>query len=808
MENARAPIIGVLEKREGQAKVGTNITATANYGIARFENKGDNQGVFRVSATGSTTPPSSPFQISVKDRSFTFDRVTINHPDADVVYDTGWCSPAQTGTKTLIAGLTNGQFNNPTFAFIDDNKYASSKTPNNNFKTQSYENFNFGLPTDFCPILTGLIVEMKGKADNQSLYGYSLVYSQSLSPAVNEYNIQGGSWGGYLYTNAADQTFQNGTSTSVPSFNTSTGTSPLSSQDLKESDFYVVAVAEAGGLSNDRIWDLNHIQAKVFYKKTFPLIINVSDFVSVSDTPLSSRLFAGTILIYPTKREGITNIFSLSQNNTWEIIPDIDAQNLLGGQADFSTIEGKMAIVDGADLNRLLLSDGKTVLTSADPGDLFNSPVANKVTFYKNRIYLANFTRNGIRFPTTVLRSSFPLGIVALTNSDVTASGAATVIPVTDTKYFYADSGMNSYDVYRGNTKITTLTVTGFSELDITVSSLSADLKSSDEIWVAGTYNGEKQYRWQANPSSLGQNVKQYETMKLSGGDEDPITLFETVGNILMVGNKNTLMTWNDYNFENIDMRVGSVSQNGYIKFIGSLYFLHYTGVYSTTGAAPTLISRKIDRYIHGATKAGLEASCAGYKGLSVFFTIGDVTLYRKDGSFWKVLPDVCIEYHVGNQDWYIHTNVPASEFETFMDTAGKEHLLMQHEGTGKYIKEFLTGSTDDGAEIFFQVDTQILHLNQEFEYFINPNALILDVDRGSGMKCFISPDEDQDFFEIQGTVSKGISTLKMNSESDVKVKPVLGRHVRLSFRDGSKQLCRLIQCSLLWMPTMIDFTE
>lgn len=278
------------------------------------------------------------------------------------------------------------------------------------------------------------------------------------------------------------------------------------------------------------------------------------------------------------------------------------------------------------------------------------------------------------------------MGIVSLTNGDVDAVDGSSnwVIPVTDTKYFYTTAGMNQYEVYRGSQKVATITISSMSETSITASDANTTFEvgyssflSADEVWVYGTYSGEKQYRWISNASSIGRDVKQYDTFKLAGGDEDPITLLEPIGNILMIANKNAMMTWNDYNLEGFDLGVGCCSPNGYVKLKGALYFIHYSGVYSTSGSMPQLLSRKVERYIKGATKAGLEAAAAGYKGLSVFFTIGDVTLYNNDGSLWKVLPQVCLEFNVADQNWYVHTNVTATQFETFVDTDGSEKLTM-----------------------------------------------------------------------------------------------------------------------------------
>jgi hypothetical protein len=155
---------------------------------------------------------------------------------------------------------------------------------------------------------------------------------------------------------------------------------------------------------------------------------------------------------------------------------------------------------------------------------------------------MADFITNGVTYPTTVVRSSYPLGIVALVNGD--HSIGTTTLEVTDNKYFYADSGMNRYDIYRGSTFIETITVTAVNETSVTTATTSNTILSSDEIWIEGTYRGEKQYRWVSNPTASGKDVKQYDTFRLSGGEDDSITLFDTIGNVMVIGNHYSLSTW------------------------------------------------------------------------------------------------------------------------------------------------------------------------------------------------------------------------------------------------------------------------
>lgn len=499
------------------------------------------------------------------------------------------------------------------------------------------------------------------------------------------------------------------------------------------------------------------------------------------------------------------NIYYLSATGTWVKLSDTDAQSIPGGQFDYAVADQNLVIVNQNAKNRLLSSDGSTVTTSTDAGSLYNSPPASKACFYKKRIHLADFISNGVRYPTSVVRSSYPLGIIALVNGDHAASPTTPLnVNVTDTKYFYSASGMNSYDVYRGGTKIETITVSAVNETTVTVPSTSNAFNSSDEIWIAGTYAGAKQFRWVNNPTGSGRDVKQYDTFKLSGGDEDPITLFDTIGNVIMIGNHYSLATWDDYTLQAMDINVGCSSRTGSAKLLGTLYFIHYGGIYATTGSVPTLISRKVQRYIDGATRDGLEAAAAGVKGLSVFFAIGDVTLYKEDGSIEKTLTDTCLEYNVADQNWYVHTNVPIAEFVNFISADGVEHLYGTHGGNAKSVVDFLSGNTDDGSEIFFRADSQELQLVKEFEAYSNPLGIISDIRRGSQMKIYVSTD-GEDFYALEGSPEKGVTTVKINDADPMGDKGVLCRRIKISYRDASKQLCRLNQFAILYAPTPLE---
>lgn len=118
-------------------------------------------------------------------------------------------------------------------------------------------------------------------------------------------------------------------------------------------------------------------------------------------------------------------------------------------------------------------------------------------------------------------------------------------------------------------------------------------------------------------------------------------------------------------------------------------------------------------------------------------------------------------------------------------------------------IKEFLVGNTDEGKEIHFRVDTQAIQMQPNPEMYSAPLALITETERGSLMKAFISTDGDP-FMELEGEIGKGVSVLPIH-RSDGKLVPLIAQSVKISYRDSSKQLCRVLQTAVVTTPTTID---
>jgi len=545
------------------------------------------------------------------------------------------------------------------------------------------------------------------------------------------------------------------------------------------------------------------------------ITINVGDDIFTAESYIPGENPGGILNVVVVDRVSIGDVFNnntnsiaaiyyLNSGNQWISLSGFGV-NIPGGVFDYTYAENCVFLVNQNSVNRYIGSDGVTVTTSTSGGGhLFNSPPASRINYYKNRLYLADFVSSGVRYKTTILRSSYPMGIISLLNDDYANAVSGSTINVTDTKYFYTSSGANTYDIYRGPNFIATITVTAINETSVVATwTGTPSFLSSDEIWIGGTYNGPKVFRWVNNASITGRDVKQYDTMKLSGGENDPITMLTNIGNIMIASNKSVMSTWNDYTLENFDLDIGCISKKGYVKMIGTLYFIHYTGIYSTTGSVPTLISNKIEKYITGATKDGKENSAAGKKGRSIFFTLGDVTLYRQDGSLKKILKDVCVEYNLVQENWYIHTNVKAKEFSSFLESFDSDRLEFIDTSGNNSVKEFLSGNTDDGEAIHFRVDTMKLTTQpNNFEYSCKPNALITEVERGSAMQVYVDLENGEEFYPVDGSIVKGLSIVKITNKDGDRGRPPTCRLISLSIRDSSKQLCKISRMILVYLPT------
>lgn len=465
-----------------------------------------------------------------------------------------------------------------------------------------------------------------------------------------------------------------------------------------------------------------------------------------------------------------------------------------GSSFSFTTAEDCMFMANGHNDNMYVTAGGTSVTTSATAtGHLYNCPKSFLINYFKDKLYAGNYFVGSTQYKNGIMRSSVPLGIVALVDGDHTQP--ITSLKVTDTKYIHAT---DSLDVYRGGTKIGDVTVTAKTEDTLTISSFSTNLESADELWVDGTYSGSRVFRWADNPAS-GENVKEYDTFKISGGMNDELTLMENVGEVMFISNKRNMATWNDYALTPMDLGFGCVSKQGHVKAYGTLFFLGYDGIYATTGGQPKLISAKIQPLFTGATKASLEAGAMGKKNLSIFAAIGNITLYNKDGSTNRTLSNVVVEYDLRQENFHIHTGIDAHYFHNYFTTTDVERLEFCADSDEVY--EFLYGSMDNNAnEIHFRIDSQPVTLASNFENTVYPYQIVVEAERGSAIQVFVSLDGDK-FYEVLGEAVKGCTIFHVTSPN-YDEEPARCRKITVSIRESSKVICSISRVAVIYADT------
>ena len=408
------------------------------------------------------------------------------------------------------------------------------------------------------------------------------------------------------------------------------------------------------------------------------------------------------------------------------------------------------------------------------------------------------------------MKSSPLLGIVSLVDGDHDAG--VTSLRVTDTKYIRAT---DSLDVYRGNVLIETLTVSAKTETSITVGGTTNPLLSSDEVWVAGSFAGARQFRWADLPAS-GISVKQYDTFSVCGGTNERIKMFTNIGDVMWIANNNNIAVWDNYSLKTLDLNIGCVSDKGFVKLAGTMAFIGYDGIYVTTGGLPKLVSSKIEPLFKAATKNNKEASAAGKKGFSVFFTLGDVALTRSDGSAYKTLEDVVVEYNMRQDNCFIHTGIPTDMFDTWLKSTDSDASVFANTSDFN-IYEFLTGESDDtndaDIEIPFRIDSNWIQLCEP-EKRVYPYKLVAVIDRGNAIQSFVALDNEDTsdtFYEIrpeEGGLSKGVAVMNFTNRNPLLKDPPSCWRLKLSIRDTGKKMCKISRLKILFVDTLEEFEQ
>lgn len=322
-----------------------------------------------------------------------------------------------------------------------------------------------------------------------------------------------------------------------------------------------------------------------------------------------------------------------------------------------------------------------------------------------------------------------------------------------------------------------------------TVTNFTANGDMSNQITFVGGSNGA------GTLNITGSSSVSYITVSSSIATGAGAPIYATNGGINNGGNSNWFFTivWpNPAVIENITVSESDI--NSFTMLVwppAANQFLYQDGIHMINGQTYNF---------------SFDVSNANGYGILVYMGANFLISFASNGTQTTsfVWPDATGDYRLS-------FNLPSPNLPYFIgtiDNVSLKQLLRGAVADNVPIKEFLTGNTDEGQPIFFRADTQLTQLNQQFETFSTPLAIVTRLQRGTLVKCFVSIDNGE-FYEIQGTASKGVSILKVNSKNRSTLPtPPLARKIQISWRDGSMQLCRLIQSAIVFIPGTMDYSE
>jgi hypothetical protein len=552
----------------------------------------------------------------------------------------------------------------------------------------------------------------------------------------------------------------------------------MSSQYLKS-----VTIPGFGGVNPSMGWNVAKTSEPCRMENMRPGSVgNLETRDGIANVGMTNLALVSSLWYFPVA--GTSGIYGYGQTDTGTKIVYLNtagtAWNALtaaitpqhGNHLDTVVTDDRTIIAGDVAKNRQIEKDGVTVKSSTDKDShLYGSPIANKVNFYRSLLYLGDLTVGSSSYSTTVQFSSGKLGIAAKVSED--APAGAVKLKVTETKYIRTDLGSEALEIRRGNELVGYVTANSSGSGYLDVGATSVDALAGDDLWLSGTYSGDRYHRWSGG-AETGAEGKRYDTFEIPGGNGERITMMQNVGGVMAIATPSTSCYWDGSSVIPAESGVGCCSDEGYVLHMGNLFFLDYTGLYVTPGAsAPKLVSARVDRYFRAASKANLERAAVGKKGNSVFVSIGSIYLYDDDGKRDdSEIKDVCLEYDLVKDEWYVHTGVPATCFENVsfgnvLDRLifGTDRGLPQSNYSGpqrvcEFLKQGQLTDTDGTGTypVSTRLDTNRMLLPSRDEACVNLGKVAAFLDAGNSLQVFTRTDDEKAWRECDGQFDKGVT--------------------------------------------------
>jgi hypothetical protein len=231
-------------------------------------------------------------------------------------------------------------------------------------------------------------------------------------------------------------------------------------------------------------------------------------------------------------------------------------------------------------------------------------------------------------------------------------------------------------------------------------------IQSNNRIILANTSNNGSEYFWSdyPDPSTGALTWTSTNYNRISTNDGEQITGLSKNFNRVLLFKPSSIYKWDPDGGGDTGVivketgNIGCTSHRSIVNLGGiTIFFKEGYGFYSYENQEPTLISRKIDDWIHAIVPG--QDVCAFTDGTTYYASIGDITLNG------RTYNNVGVEFNSVLESWTIRDNLDASVIATFGDTdtksfyfgsssTGKVYQLFSHTTTSTSSTSSSTSST------------------------------------------------------------------------------------------------------------------
>lgn len=243
--------------------------------------------------------------------------------------------------------------------------------------------------------------------------------------------------------------------------------------------------------------------------------------------------------------------------------------------------------------------------------------------------------------------------------------------------------------------------------------------------------------------------------------DGSNVTAFAETSNTVLVF-KSQGMYRLDVVAKNVDTQnifnIGAVSQKAVTTVQGIVYFFSGIDIRRTDGTYPEQISRLgVQDFIDAIPQANWANVCAGNDGFNAYFSIGDVTLNTgRDGQ--KTYSSVVLKYSTRDEAWSVHSYAQTFRFFTQMTTSVDGRKMIGADTLGN-VQTINKGTTDNGTEIFYDLETQELEFGNRAHTNTISDLISIFCKNGAGSSMQVKA-TDKDYRDIQKSLPKRVNVV------------------------------------------------